>query len=230
MSIQAVAWALEQRVEDASAKLVLIALCNAYNGRNGRCDPSRARLALEASCSLRTVDRKLQWLADEGWITAVPAFDKTGRQSSNVYYLNMDGETDNLAAVGGRQSDAPGRHSYDEGEGDNCVAPLKKPEYIPEDIPPYSPPKGDNADQVEKDFQILWDSWPRKKGTSRLKALSAYRRLSKKLRDQCFEGGIAYSDEQAARIARDPPSEQFCLHLSTFINQRRWETITEAAE
>lgn len=215
MSIQAVAWALEQTIDDPAAKLVLIALCNAYNGKNGRCDPSRARLAHEASCSIRTVDRKLEWLAEQGWITAVSSFEKTGRQTANVYYLNLEGEGDNLTPRG---------DNCVAGEGDNCVAPLKEPEYIPEDRTPL-PPKG--GDTIEGDFEIVWAQWPRHKGTSRAKALAAYRRLSKSERDECFDGAIAYAEEQAARIARDPPAEQFCLHLATFINQRRWETLSD---
>lgn len=222
MSIQAVAWALEQQISDASAKLVLIALCNAYNGKNGRCDPSRSRIAHEASCSLKTVDRKLHWLTENGWITVVNSKDHTGRQTANIYYLS--------AFEGGGQIDAPGSHSCDQGEGVNCDAPLKEPEYIPE-ITPYSPPAGDAIDQVEQDFQIVWDSWPRRRGTSRPKALAAYRRLSSKDRNGCFEGAISYAEEQRSKIEAKPGDEQFCLHLATFINQRRWETISsEAAE
>lgn len=219
MSIQAVAWALNQPVQDPAAKLVLISLCNAYNADHGTCHPSHGRLAQEATVSVATVKRKLKLLCDEGWIEAIKRFDKTGRQVANGYRLFFD--------QGGGQNELPGGQSYDLGEGVNCDLPLKKPEEISEGIPPISP-KGD--DRLEGDFQIIWDSWPNRRNTSRKKALSAYRRLSASERDACFEGAVAFAAEQTAIIEARPEKVQFCPHLSTFINQRRWETILEAAE
>lgn len=134
MSIQAVAWALEQTIPDPAAKLVLIALCNAYNGKSGRCDPAIGRLVHESSCSKSTVLRKLAFLADEGWITTIPEHDEAGRQKSNVYYLDFEsdrGEGVNLTPRGVKTGEGV---NCDTGEGVNCDTPLKEPEYIPEDI------------------------------------------------------------------------------------------------
>lgn len=132
MSIQAVAWALNQPVQDPAAKLVLISLCNAYNGDTATCRPSHARIAQEATVSIATVKRKLKYLCEEGWIEGTRSTDSTGRTTANSYRIFFD--------WGGGQNDLPGGQSYDLGEGVNCDLPLKKPEEEPEDIPLVIPP------------------------------------------------------------------------------------------
>lgn len=143
MSIQAVAWALEQTIQDSAAKLVLISLCNAHNGDTNVCKPSKARLAHEASVSISTVTRKLKYLVEHGWIEKINSFDENGRQASNCYRLIQ--ETDavdrgvTLTRGGVKPQKSGGVNlgegvTCDTGEGVNCDTPLKEPEYIPEEI------------------------------------------------------------------------------------------------
>lgn len=131
MSIQAVAWALEQCITDSAAKLVLLSLCNAHNGDTGLCKPTKSRIAAEASVSVETVTRKLKYLVENGWIESIPSFDSTGRQTANTYRLIIEGEGVCVTPRG---------VSSDMGEGVNCDTPLKKPEDISE-VTPLSPPK-----------------------------------------------------------------------------------------
>lgn len=85
MSIQAVSWALQQRVEDAAAKLVLISLANHANHRTGLCWPTVALIAEEASQSERTVQRKLPLLEEGGFIR----IERRPNQSSR-YFLQLE--------------------------------------------------------------------------------------------------------------------------------------------
>jgi len=124
MSIQAVAWALDQHIPDPGAKLVLLSLCNAYNGDRRACFPSHARIATEASCSRRTVIRKLDWLEENGWISSIPRFDTTGRTQSNLYSIHMDNEGVSLSPRCDTAVTGEGV-TGDTGEGVNCVTPLK---------------------------------------------------------------------------------------------------------
>ena len=69
MSIKAVSWALEQQINDPIAKLVLIGIADRYNDERGYAWPSVSWLATAASCSKRSVQRKVGWLEDEGFLT-----------------------------------------------------------------------------------------------------------------------------------------------------------------
>lgn len=127
MSIQAVAWALDQEVPDAAAKLVLISLANAMNGKTGRCFPTVEQICKESSCSKSTVLRKLKWLEGEGWISINSEFADDGRQLANSYTLGCQHDT-------GRVSERHGEgFNSDTLGGVNCDTPTKdKPEEIPE--------------------------------------------------------------------------------------------------
>jgi DNA-binding transcriptional MocR family regulator len=89
MSIKSLAWAFEQTVNDSTAKLVLIALCNSHNSETGKCFPSHSDVAAIADCSVRTVTRKVKWLAEQGWIQIIPTYNESGR-TSNSYYISVD--------------------------------------------------------------------------------------------------------------------------------------------
>ena len=75
MSIQAVAWVLDQFVLDAAAKLVLVVLANHADHKTGRCWPTIRTIASESSQSVRSVQRKLADLQETGWIT-IEAFGR----------------------------------------------------------------------------------------------------------------------------------------------------------
>jgi hypothetical protein len=84
MSIQAVAWALDQDIRDPYAKLILISLGNHTDHSTGFCYPTMRLIGKEASCDRRTVIRKLPWLADSRYIRIIP--DRQGKQRLAHYY------------------------------------------------------------------------------------------------------------------------------------------------
>jgi len=84
MSIQAVAWALDQDIRDPHEKLILISLANHADHSTGFCYPPMKMIAKEASCDRRTVIRKLPSLADSGYIRIIP--DRQGKQRLAHYY------------------------------------------------------------------------------------------------------------------------------------------------
>ena len=107
MSIQAVAWALEQDMPNAPLKLVLVALCNHADRDTGSCFPSIRTLMREASMSRSSVQRQIKALADAGIVEVGATFDKSGRQSSNGYRIVFDPaeQEKNRRAQGGCQID-----------------------------------------------------------------------------------------------------------------------------
>jgi hypothetical protein len=79
MSIKAVSWALEQNIGDSIAKLVLIGISDRYNDEYNVAWPSIKWLAIAASCSERTVMRKVQKLVEMGLLAVDKAPNKTNR-------------------------------------------------------------------------------------------------------------------------------------------------------
>ena len=95
MSIQAVAWALDQ--EDLpctptgrSCMLVLIALANRCDEVSGHCWPGAEYIAKKARCKIRSVYRFLAMLQRNNFIDIKKVRGADGRQRSNNYWLRFD--------------------------------------------------------------------------------------------------------------------------------------------
>ena len=89
MSIQAVAWALEQDLP-GTAKLVLISLCNHADHVNGHCWPSTETIAKEASVGVRSVYRWIGALQRNDYIDVRKSKGKDGKQRANNYWIRFD--------------------------------------------------------------------------------------------------------------------------------------------
>ncbi|WP_058620852.1 helix-turn-helix domain-containing protein [Methylobacterium indicum] len=148
MSVQAIAYVISQRIEDAGAKLVAMVLANYVDARTGLAFPTIRSLAEDASQSERTVQRKLKELSDLGLITIRKGMcPRTGRQRANHYLLHLPGVVPPRGDTGAAPPlEAPARgdsvtpHNPDEGcqpvtgegdsvvtpEGDTAVTPLKE--------------------------------------------------------------------------------------------------------
>jgi hypothetical protein len=90
MSIQAMAWALERRIPDPYAKLILISLANHADHVSGFCYPAMRTIAKEASCDRRTVLRKLPDLESAGYIRIIKR-TKGKQRFAHDYQLLMPG-------------------------------------------------------------------------------------------------------------------------------------------
>src|SRR5262245_33636691 len=94
MSIQAVAWALEQDLPDSKAKLVLVSICNHADPKTGEAWPWISTIAREASISPRSVHRALPKLAGMGLIRVRRVSGKASR-----YYVACGKTPDTVAGV-----------------------------------------------------------------------------------------------------------------------------------
>lgn len=68
MSMKAFAWGMSQKVGDPTTKLVLLIICDHYNDSKGYAYPSQDRIAEFSECSLRTVQRHIKSLLENGFI------------------------------------------------------------------------------------------------------------------------------------------------------------------
>lgn len=68
MSMKAFTWGMSQKVGDPTTKLVLLIICDHYNDSRGIAYPSQERIAEFAECSVRTVQRHIKSLLENGFI------------------------------------------------------------------------------------------------------------------------------------------------------------------
>jgi hypothetical protein len=91
MSIQAVAWALDQDLP-ARPKLVLVSIANHANHTDGYCWLRLDTIAAEASCSRRAVFNFIGDLIRNGYIRKAPKRGDDGRQRANDYWILLHRE------------------------------------------------------------------------------------------------------------------------------------------
>ena len=89
MSVKAIGWAFEQKLDDPLAKLVLLALADHYNESTGDAWPSIDRLVSVTEGSRSTVIRKLKKLEQVGFISREKRYNKT-----DVYRIHFTGVTE----------------------------------------------------------------------------------------------------------------------------------------
>lgn len=99
MSVQAIAWAYEQKL-DMSPKFLLVTLANFTNHAN-ECWPSKARLAREMGCSESTVCKHLVTLEQLGLIRTFKR-SKDGVQLSTLIRLSI-GSTNDVQEMEGEE-------------------------------------------------------------------------------------------------------------------------------
>lgn len=91
MSIQAVAWALEQDVP-RGPKLVLVSIANHANHVDGYCWLNATTIGREASCTPRSVYNIVGALVRNGFIRKALRRGEDGKQRANDYWILFDRE------------------------------------------------------------------------------------------------------------------------------------------
>ena len=92
MSIKALNWAIhEADITNPLKKWMLVCLADFHNQETGQCNPSIATLLKMSKMKRSTVYQYLKELETEGVITKDTTFRENGSQTTNYYYLNMDG-------------------------------------------------------------------------------------------------------------------------------------------
>lgn len=88
MSIQAVAWAIDQKTGSPAGKVVLLCVAN-YADENGECWPSQETIAAETELSERSVREWLQKLEEAGLLTRSPRRRDDGYRASDLIRLSF---------------------------------------------------------------------------------------------------------------------------------------------
>lgn len=90
MSGEIALWAARQDIKNHAAKMVLIALGDAFDDRTGLCFPSHESLCDFVRRSETQIKDALRWLEGDGWIKRESRFAEGGRQKSNHYEIVFD--------------------------------------------------------------------------------------------------------------------------------------------
>lgn len=123
MSIQAVAWALEQDLP-ARPKLVLVSIANHANHVDGYCWLKAETIAREAACTPRSIYNYVGMLVRNGFIRKSRRKGEDGKQRANDYWMLFDREE--------KPWDASA--SLDESEGDDALEENASEEAAAQDV------------------------------------------------------------------------------------------------
>ena len=161
--------------------------------------PSMATLADLCSCDERTVKRALRSLEDDGLIRTEPRYGKDGKQTSNRYIIQRRGD---IFAGEGVTNVTP-----------NTVRDIQLPNT-----------QGGFRNAYPSAFEEWWNAYPRNDGSKR-KAFEAWKRATdREIGEQdLFLKTCRFKQTQHGKDKRYIP------HATTWLNQRRWETV-EAAQ
>lgn len=129
MSIQAVAWALDQDLP-ARPKLVLVSIANHANHTDGYCWLKAETIAAEAACSPRAVFNFVGDLIRNGFIRKAPRKGDDGKQRANDYWIlfnrpEADWVSDRTAVEQDAEAESEGgdASAQPEGEAQDVASP-----------------------------------------------------------------------------------------------------------
>lgn len=203
MSIKAVSWAFEQRLNDSIAKLVLIGIADRYNPEFDYAYPSVAWLARVADCSERTVQRKLVVLQEIGMITVMASHSKDQKtRGANKYKLPaFEGVTD---CQGVTKSEGGGDTQGDVGSVTPKSHPNNRTIY--------------NYNNMIEKFDLFWQVSPKKVGKKH--AMKAWIQAIKlQDPDLLIKAMTAYAD----MVKRKSIEAQYIKHPTTWLNGGCWD-------
>lgn len=124
MSLKATTWAWSQdQLSDRLDLLVLLALADYANPDTDCCFPEQKSIAKKARCSVDSVQRALERLQVEGYVTRSRRTTTDGYRTSDLYKLHLDRNPLNKAATattsGGLDRREPIRPENGDNPGDN---------------------------------------------------------------------------------------------------------------
>lgn len=141
MSFQAMAWAVKQKVGNATGKAILLMLAN-YADEKGRCWPSQETLANECECSKRSILDWLQKFEDMGILSRERRHGDGGYRRADILTLDLG------AAV------SPENSSRENGSKPKCSTFTAEP--ITETI--------NSSSSAGDAFDAFWAAYPNKVG------------------------------------------------------------------
>lgn len=212
MSIKAVSWALEQKLDDPIAKLVLIAIADRYNDEYGYAWPSVSWLSRCADCTPRTVQNKVKVMSEMGIL--MREFIKGEKTNqTNRYHLPL--------FEGGEYPSGGETHVHPVGEAVGSGG------WVKQSVHPNNTNKqyNNNTISVLDGFEEFWNAVPRK--VARKAAEKAYQKaLMETDKETIMEGIKGYARSVKAKETKP----EYIVHPATWLNQGRYDDEPVAEE
>jgi len=217
MSVKAISWAFTQQVKP-SMKVLLLALAD-HADDEGYCFPSVPTLASKSTLSVRTVQRTIERLIDDGFVQRTNRFDESGRQTSSAYRLRMSIDVHEGPDEGDKMT--PGGCQNDTGEGDTVVT--GEGDTVDTLITlnhQKEPPEGKDAIGLtdEQMFNEWWSLVIKK--DDKAKARKAF---SKALKVASFDTILDGQIAQNAYWEREGTPRRFMRGPAVWLNNESWE-------
>lgn len=149
MSFDAMAWAAKQKTNNSLTKLVLIMLAN-YTDQDHKTFPSYKHLASLCECTERSVMNCVKSLQEQGMLVIEHRFGADGKQTSNLFTLNVRGEPNDRVGV-------------------NQTAPNT--------INNTHTNNSRRGEAYTEEFSLWWKTYPRRDG-SKAKAFEVWKRVT----------------------------------------------------
>lgn len=201
MSFQAMAWAVKQKVGNATGKAILLMLAN-YADERGECFPSQERLADECECSVATVARWVKAFEEMGFLSRQKQYGDGGYRRADRLRICTDLPVTKLPIT-----ELPSR------ELPNSESKLTRQKAGAEPI--IEPINTLSSASARKQFDQFWSLYPHKVGKP-----VAEKAFFKALKRSTFEEIISGLRRYIAKT-----DDRAWCNPSTFLNQDRWGDI-----
>lgn len=200
MSFQAMAWAVKQKVGNATGKAILLMLAN-YADEQGECFPSQERLADECECSVATVARWVKAFEEMGFLSRQKQYGEGGYRRADRLRICTDLPVTKLPIT-----ELPIR------ELPNSESKLTRQKAGAEPINTLS------SASARKQFDQFWSLYPHKVGKP-----VAEKAFFKALKRSTFEEVVSGLRRYIAKT-----DDRAWCNPSAFLNQDRWGDIPAA--
>jgi len=232
MSVQASAWAIEQKCDTAAEKAVLLVIAS-YAGPDGSCYPGQETIARQACCSIKTVERALRTFEELGWLIRERRCRPDGSRTSDRLYLpkapnpEQRDQTDTLSArakptrhpVQAYPTSCPGLP--DTMSGLTTFEPLEEP---------YSVPDGTEAEQKPDLDREAWQRAVRVLARGRLSETKARRFFGKLLKDHKLLGRDLLPSLVSAELTGTEDPQSYLVRAAAGVASRRGGTPSAAPQ
>ena len=208
MSWEAQGWAVKQKTGSGTNKCVLICLSQ-YADEFHKCFPSIQKLCKDTEYGASTVRRALQELERLEFICIEPRFvsnkSNNKRQTSNLYTLNVGCHIESPNRI-----DTPPPTT----EKDHII---NHKEY---NVGDARKSKKNILDVYTEDFLEFWNNYPRKDGSKR-KAFELFLRICARDMNKSDLMNLCIIFRKQSQNTH----KKYIPHCTTWLAQRRWETI-----
>lgn len=209
MAIEFIAWASKQKVGDASAKSVLIAICN-YVDEVGFGFPSQGRLMEFTELSQSTVRRAIVYLEQRGFIRREERTRNGGSRTSDGFHVLVSSQNHPVTTT-----------PHLPCQGDTPALSPRHPRPCQGDTP-LTVTVTDNLTQTERDrlFSKFWEAYPRKSGSKP----DVRKAWDAAVADGVSPESLAHAAWlYAQRKAEDGTEERYIKTAANWLRERRYE-------